>query len=124
MKKNDKNNINSLTTKTIATLRTINTFTIYSRTSIYSTHYLSFFLFLISPPLPFPRNCKSISCRRFYLHGPHTDCTTEWSYSYTLDLQPDWCYWNGMWGPTLSNNIPIFAYSPWNGRAAMGTDDS
>ncbi|KAK3786674.1 hypothetical protein RRG08_032833 [Elysia crispata] len=69
-------------------------------------------------------NCKSISCRRFYLHGPHTDCTTEWSYSYTLDLQPDWCYWNGMWGPTLSNNIPIFAYSPWNGRAAMGTDDT
>ncbi|KAK3786676.1 hypothetical protein RRG08_032835 [Elysia crispata] len=68
--------------------------------------------------------CRTNQCRRFYLSGPHTHCRTEWSYSYTLDFQPDSCQRRGFWVPNLSHNIPIFVYSAVNGRSAMGTRHS
>ncbi|KAK3786680.1 hypothetical protein RRG08_032839 [Elysia crispata] len=66
--------------------------------------------------------CNGDSCRRFYLHGPHAHCTVEWSYSYVLDRLPDWCQIHGFWEPRLNDSVPVFMYSPTEGRTAMGTN--
>ncbi|KAK3765631.1 hypothetical protein RRG08_063669 [Elysia crispata] len=64
--------------------------------------------------------CHPDLCRRFYLHGPHTTCATEWSYSYVLDMHPDLCISRGRWDVNSVDNIPTFLYSPTNGRSAAG----
>ena len=93
---------------------------IYIYIYIYSSIFSSYLFCYPLVSILFKRFCPSVQCRRFYLSGPHSHCETEWSYSYTIDVYPDWCDSHGYWEPNFIDSIPTFLYSATNGRAAIG----